>query len=547
MIKGEKLGEGSFGLVYGGLSPKTGKEIAVKRNLAEQKTSFIGVAREVDILYKLLNHPHIVSLDKIAFGYPFVDGIFSPICSVDRKTQRDDSIHFVFKKAAYDLHMFIKGAVVTDFSLIKRYMVNILLGTEYMHGKGIIHRDLKPSNILIFGDEPDALGVFNVAKICDFGLAKPYTYQGTNTPSVVTSWYRAPEITLSYPFYDYKVDIWSIGCIFFEMMTKTAFLEGSSDDDDHLLSQILGKLPTPLSLKRVRELTRNNKWKKVSLTAASRPRSRKSFQQMIGLSKQGLKNFEEKAGSFDAFIDLLTNMLNFEWDKRFTATQCLDHPFFEDYKCLIYETRKKHSPISAYEHPMYVHECVERHWMAIIATGIFNNRSEYKQWYSDRVLFQAMDLYDRYLHAMLRETTIMPHMVESELKGYIHDKFNAELRFWVCFYLSVKYFSSLHVPIPFENIVPDQFKTEEALLIAEHFEGGLVMNCLQYDIYRPTVYEAADLFDEKLEEHDIRNLIALYSLNNSFSGMTPIQLFDYYRTNLRNAQDDDLYLPIQPL
>jgi serine/threonine protein kinase len=543
MLRGEKLGEGTFGIVYSGISPKSNKQYAVKRNLVEDETSFIGVPREVDVLNKLRHHPHVVRLEQVSFGQPFNNGCFSPLTGKDRISQRDDAIHFIFKQAAYDMHRFIYGAVITDFSLIKRYMVNILLGIEYMHSQKIIHRDLKPSNILIFGDERDAMGVGNIAKICDFGLAKPYTYQGTQTPSTVTSWYRAPEITLGYPHYDYKVDIWSIGCILYEMVAKRAFIPDVPDNNDNILSCILGALPQELPMRRFRELIRSNKWRKITLTSDHSPRIRRSFMQQIGLNIEGVEQFERQAGKLDLFCDLLDNMLRFEWDRRYTATQCLDHAFFNDYKSLITETRKQYPPIPKREQPLIIRKCVERRWMALAVTEIFNNRGSLR-WYSTRALFQAMDLFDRYLSIMFHTTTIPPNAVESDIKGFIHDKSGAELRFMTCLYLCIKYFSSIHYPISYDSIVAEEYRTNEAKMIAEQFEGGFIKNCLAYDIYRPTVYEAADDFDDKLEDTDIRDLIILYSMNDSFSGMKPSELYHYYRTNLRGRPLELLFSPI---
>jgi hypothetical protein len=81
-------------------------------------------------------------------------------------------------------------------------------------------------------------------------------------------------------------------------------------------------------------------------------------------------------------------------------------------------------------------------------------------------------------------------------------------------------------------------------LIAEQFEGGFIKNCLEYDIYQTTVYEAADEFGDKLEDTDIRDLIILYSMNNSFTGQTVFDLYGYYRTNLRGRPVDMLLTPI---
>ena len=542
MQRGDKLGEGTFGIVYAGTSPKSNRQYAVKRNLVEEETSFIGVPREVDVLNKLRHHPHIVRLEQVAFGHPFNGDCFSPLAGDERVSQRDDSIHFVFRQAAYDLHRFVYGAITTHFGLIKRYMVNILLGIEYMHSQQIIHRDLKPSNILIFGDEVDAFGVGNIAKICDFGLAKPFTYQGDQTPNTVTSWYRAPEIALGYPHYDYKSDIWSAGCIFYEMMAKRAFIPDTPDSNDDILSAILGALPSELSKRKFRELVRSNKWRQIKLTPAHSPRIRRSFIEQIGLSVEGVEQFEKEAGKLEVFCDLMNNILKFEWDLRFTATQALNHPFFNDYKDLIAKTRELFPPYAKPEKPIIIHNCVERQWMAQSVAEIFNNR-HLLQWYNTRVLFQAMDLFDRYISVMFRVTVIPPNSIESELKGFIHDKFGAELRFMVCLYLCIKYFSSIHYPISFDTIVADEYKTPEAKLIAENFEGGFVKNCLEYNIYRPTLYEAADKFDDKLEDSDIRDLIVLYSMNTSFSGMTPSQLYYYYREKLRGLSVEQLLAP----
>src|SRR5690606_2023438 len=148
-------------IVYSCFSPFSKRELAIKRNLIEEETSFIGVTRELDMLVKTRAHPHIIRIEQVSFGHPFKDNCFSPLNCNERTNQKDDKIHFVFEKAAYDLTKFIYGATIIDFSLIKRYMLNILLGIEYLHKNCIIHRDLKPSNILIFGNEKDAMGVRN--------------------------------------------------------------------------------------------------------------------------------------------------------------------------------------------------------------------------------------------------------------------------------------------------------------------------------------------------------------------------------------------------
>jgi serine/threonine protein kinase len=542
MIKREKLGEGTFGIVYSGLSPVSGREFAVKRNLVESDMSFIGVTREVDLLVKLRRHPYIIRIEEVSFKNPFKDTCFSPLDGEDRTNQKNDIIHFVFRQAAYDMSKFIYGAAFVDFQLIKKYMLNILLGTEYLHNRKIIHRDLKPSNILIFGDEKDIIGIPNVAKICDFGLSKPYTYQGSQTPNTVTSWYRAPEIALGYPDYDYKVDVWSLGCILFEMIAKKPFLPEVQDDNDEILSAILFKIPEDFSVRKKREIVKTNKWREVKLLPKYNSRDKKSIIEQLSLTGKGLVQFEQQAGKYTDFVDLLTSMLKFDRNDRVNVTQCINHVFFKDYSELIEKTRALMKPET--EDKIIIVNCIEREWMKNIITEIYNKR-HLLSWYNTRAIFQAIDLFDRYLITMSNNTVVPPNFIESDLKGLFDTRFEAEIKFMTCIYICIKYFSSIHYPFPYKSIVNDDYKTDEALFLAENFESSFIINCLGYEIYRPTIYEAADNFGDILDEQNIRDLIMIYTSNKSCSGMTPTELYQHYRTNLRGKGDEEIMNPIK--
>lgn len=540
MLRGEKLGEGTFGIVYSARSPNSKKEYAIKRNLADTQKSFISTPREVDVLTKLRLHPNICRLEYVSFGEPFKTNCFSPLDNIKHSDQRNDSIHFIFKKANYDLHNYIYGVDNPCFRSIKKYMVDIILGLEYMHGRKIIHRDLKPSNILIFQSEPNALGIPNVAKICDFGLAKPFTYQGIQTPKLVTAWYRAPEITLGYPYYDYKSDVWSLGCVLFEMVYKEAFIYNVPDDDDIILSAILGSLPIGLSVRELREMVKINTWRPVKLTPIHSPKTRMSFVDKIKqkLTDKTIAQFEREAGSIQLFDDLLNKCLTFNWEQRIKTSEILNHPFFEDYHDYVKIVREKY-PIEEKSNLIIIKQCIERKWMSEVVFSIFNNRVKL-DWYSHRVLFQAMDLFDRYLLVMFHVNNFPSNAIESDFKGLIHDKFGTELRFMTCLYLCIKYFSSIHYPVSFDSIVGEEYKTTEAKLQAEQFEAGFIKNCLEYNIYRPTLYEAADEFNDKLGDKEIGDLIVLYTSNYSVSGMTHQQLYSYYREHLRGQSLENM-------
>ena len=103
-----------------------------------------------------------------------------------------------------------------------------------MHSAGVIHRDLKPSNILI-NENCDL-------KICDFGLARVQEAQMTGYVS--TRYYRAPEIMLTWRRYNEKVDIWSAGCIFAEMIIGKPLFPGKNHINQFMvIMQMLGSPP----------------------------------------------------------------------------------------------------------------------------------------------------------------------------------------------------------------------------------------------------------------------------------------------------------------
>jgi mitogen-activated protein kinase 1/3 len=117
----------------------------------------------------------------------------------------------------------LKNVITSDVALNEEHhlyiMYQILRGLKYIHSAGVVHRDLKPENILI-----------NVVKseirITDFGLARGVSSNSELTAYVCTRWYRAPEIMLCASNYDAKVDVWSVGCIWMELLTRRVLLPG---------------------------------------------------------------------------------------------------------------------------------------------------------------------------------------------------------------------------------------------------------------------------------------------------------------------------------
>lgn len=527
MLRCGKIGEGTYGIVYAATTPTRQHEYAVKRNLVEKDIAFIGSVREIDILTKLRGHPGIIRLEQIAFANPFATDAMSPICSKDRSSQKDDRTHFVFSKASYDLHEYTYSPGIKDYGLTKRYMVQILLALEYMHKKEIIHRDLKPGNILIFENEADYYGYLKVAKICDFGLAKPFTKQGEHTPGTFTTWYRPPEVAANQEQYDYKSDVWSLGCLFYEMVAQKPFIQGVERDDD-IIAAIVKNSPEKIPKLSVEKLTGKKSMRWSQLT------KRISFIDKLKFTEYGRSLFESSAGSLLLFDDLLNNMLRFDSNHRFTVSECLNHNFFKEYANYIALYRKMF-PAQKETEPYTIVTCQERNWALQLVTEIFNNQQLFSSWYDDRILFQAIDLYDRYLYTAFTTTKFPPNAVATVYKGLLHEEEEAKLRFFTCLYLCVKYFSSIRGTVRFEEVVPPEFRTHDCKLRAEHFEIELVVLYTKYALYRPTLYEIADTFGDKLTKSQIRELLILYCANPSINGRSSIDIYKYYKENLISA------------
>ena len=151
--------------------------------------------------------------------------------------QSEGRLYLIFEFVDKDLKKYM-DSVAGDLKPkeVVSFTYQLLEGLQFCHARGVIHRDLKPQNILI-SREGDL-------KIADFGLARafvppirPFTHE------VVTLWYRAPEILLGVKAYALPVDMWSVGTILAEMVTKKPLFPGNSEVDE--LFKIFRLLGTP--------------------------------------------------------------------------------------------------------------------------------------------------------------------------------------------------------------------------------------------------------------------------------------------------------------
>nr|ALS04693.1 cyclin-dependent kinase 2 isoform X2 [Pseudodiaptomus poplesia] len=230
----EKIGKGTYGIVYKAKDKVTGQIVALKKIRLDNESEGVPSSsmREISLL-KELDHPGIVQLLEVVH------------CNT---SSTDQKLYLVFEHLDKDLKKFLDDFTASrrlkdpkadggiPEPLAKSFMRQLMEAIHYCHSHRVLHRDLKPRNLLI-----DPCGRI---KLADFGLARSFGFPvRTFTHEVITLWYRGPEILLGAKFYSYPVDIWSIGCIFAEMVTRRPLFPGDSEIDQ--LFRIFRTLGTP--------------------------------------------------------------------------------------------------------------------------------------------------------------------------------------------------------------------------------------------------------------------------------------------------------------
>lgn len=277
------IGMGAFGLVCSANDSLTGQPVAIKKVMKPFSTAILAkrTYRELKLLNHL-RHENLISLEDI---------FLSPL----------EDIYFVTELQGTDLHRLLTSRPL-EKQFIQYFVYQIFRGLKYVHSAGVIHRDLKPSNILI-NENCDL-------KICDFGLARVQDPQMTGYVS--TRYYRAPEIMLTWQKYDTEVDIWSVGCIFAEMIEGKPLFPGK--DHVHqfsIITELLGSPPAGV----IDTICSENTLKFVQSLPHREP-----------------VPFNERFASVEPdAVDLLSKILVFDSKKRITAVEALEHPFLAPY------------------------------------------------------------------------------------------------------------------------------------------------------------------------------------------------------------------------
>ncbi|ONM25107.1 Mitogen-activated protein kinase 16 [Zea mays] len=308
----EVIGKGSYGVVCSALDTHTGEKVAIKKinDIFEHVSDATRILREIKLL-RLLRHPDIVEIKHI-------------LLPPSRREFRD--IYVVFELMESDLHQVIKANDDLTPEHYQFFLYQLLRGLKYIHtdinivllvlryesieliAANVFHRDLKPKNILANADCK--------LKICDFGLAR-VAFSDTPTAIfwtdyVATRWYRAPELCGSFfSKYTPAIDIWSIGCIFAELLTGKPLFPGKNVV--HQLDIITDLMGTP------------------SPEAISRIRNEKARRYLSNMRRKKPIPFTQKFPNADPLaLGLLERMLAFEPKDRPSAEEALAHPYFKN-------------------------------------------------------------------------------------------------------------------------------------------------------------------------------------------------------------------------
>lgn len=281
----EQLGEGAFAVVIKAKDLNTGSLVAIKKLKKKYQTWQECVdLREVKSLNVLKKNDNIIKLKEMI--------------------RVEDTLYLVFEYMEKNLLELIISKQSRKFNegQIRGIMWQTLQGLAYMHKYGFFHRDLKPENLLVCGE---------TVKIADFGLAREIRSLPPYTDYVSTRYYRAPECILKSTNYNSPIDIWALGCIMIEMYNQKPIFIGNSEKE--VLFRMCSVLGTP----------NNTTWpegiqsaKKIDLKFPTSPGM--PLTQII------------PDASKDA-LDFLTAMMKWDPNKRATASDLLQHPFFTKY------------------------------------------------------------------------------------------------------------------------------------------------------------------------------------------------------------------------
>lgn len=457
------IGTGTYSSVCKISSPG-GKNYAMKCNYRETGISNSGCTKELDILMLLTPHSYISSVNGMCLQGIKSEKIIKGLAS----GQVSDIIHTIFNIESMDLHEAIYSATWCPKFALEASM-QLLIALEHCHNLGVMHRDVKPENILVSFED---VGVH--CRLCDFGLAKPYCEIDENTPLVQTLMYRPPEVAMNETDYCYKNDIWAAGCTIFEMFTGKRLIMGATTDDT-MIQAIIRCVP-------IEEEDVPKKYKKSWNLRRRLPRIQ-DFKKILRFSAHGEEIMQKNGINLNNLADLLSHLLEFNKEKRYSATQAINHDFFE-------VVRKNYSRTEQSDILQFTVTTSEYHSeIRDIALRLCKDLSLLL--YESRALFHALEVFDTVIE------NFMPCPKERLNEIFVN-----------CFYLLTKYFPGFRDLNSFT-----EFKSKlnylDPFTVDEDSEKQILLT-LEFQIYRITPYELLPSLPYPITGRDVQTLFKYY-------------------------------------
>mmetsp|Transcript_3967 Transcript_3967/g.3386 ORF Transcript_3967/g.3386 Transcript_3967/m.3386 type:complete len:338 (-) Transcript_3967:256-1269(-) len=282
----KKIGRGKYSEVFEGININTGQKCVIKILKPIRKKK---IKREIKILQNLSKGPNIVQL---------LDVVRDP-------ASKTTSLVF---EHVNNTDYRVLYPELSDFD-VRYYIYEVMKALDFCHSQGIMHRDVKPHNIMIDHEKREL-------RLIDWGLAEFYFPEKDYNVRVASRYFKGPELLVDFQYYDYSLDIWSLGCMFAGMIfMKEPFFHGNDNYDQlEKINRVLGTADL------FEYIDKYN----IELDG--------HFEGILGRhSKKPWTKFvtnENKHLVTNEALDLLSKMLVYDHAERITPKEAMQHAFF---------------------------------------------------------------------------------------------------------------------------------------------------------------------------------------------------------------------------
>eukprot|EP01083_Nonionella_stella_P159023 518298_1 len=318
------IGCGAYGVVIEAIDTRSNTKIAIKKN----KNIFVDLEDSKRIYREMRLMQH--------FHHQNVINLLDIIPPSSKERNDFNELYLVMPRLESNLKNIIvqshsQALTPTNNASFKLHdyhrmfiVFQLLCALQYIHSAGVIHRDLTPENVLV----DSKLHI----KIIDFGLSRGAAQKGELlTEYVCTRWYRAPEIMVSRQRYDCKVDVWSVGCIWAEMLLGRPLFQSSNHFE--LLNLMFSILGTPMQTQSESDCY----W----ITDKDALNWMKTLNTSGGCDLRKLFN-----NTVPEAVDVLSKMLTLNPHQRCSVDDSLSAPYFHRYQQYFRQNKQCKKPFA---------------------------------------------------------------------------------------------------------------------------------------------------------------------------------------------------------